>query len=70
MYAFLDSSAIMNDNTATVIIRALICEQVYTITAGGLDVGGELVGPQFHQETVIAGQCLPPPTTSSMPIGM
>ena len=59
----------MNDNTATVTIRPLICEQEYTITAGGLDGGDNLVGPRFHQETVTAGPCPVSLTTSSVSTG-
>ena len=57
------SPAIMN-GMATVTISQLICEQMYTITAGGITNDGQLVGPRFRRETISASSCPPMPTTS------
>ena len=60
------SPAIMN-GMATVTVSQLICEQMYTVTAGGIimDPGYELIGSRFCIETISASSCPPMPTTSS-----
>ena len=58
------SPAIMN-GMATVTISQLICEQMYTITAGGITNDSQLVGPRFRRETINASSCPPMSTTSS-----
>ena len=52
---------------ATVTISQLVCEQMYTITAGGIimDPDYELIGPQFRRETISAPACPLTPTFSS-----
>ena len=42
---------------ATVTVNGLMCGEIYTITAGGTNSSGNLVGPQFHKDTVTAGVC-------------
>ena len=67
---FKGSAAIENE-MATVTISQLVCEQMYTITAGGIimNPGYELIGPRFYAETVSAPACPIPSTTSFTPIG-
>ena len=62
---FIGSATIEDDNMATVTVSNLACEQTYTVTAGGIVIGGmderELIGPQFRQPAIVtAGPC---PTT-------
>ena len=56
---------------ATVTISQLVCEQMYTITAGGIimNLDYELIGPRFYGETISAPACPIPSTTSFTPIG-
>ena len=42
---------------ATVTVNGLMCGEMYTILAGGTNSIGNLVGPQFHKDTVTAGVC-------------
>lgn len=42
---------------ATVTVSGLMCGEIYTITAGGTNSSGDLIGPQFHKDTVTAGVC-------------
>ena len=63
-------SAAVMDIVATVSINGLVCEKIYIIIAGGVDSDGNLVGPQFHQETVTAGPCPRSSiVTTTMPTG-
>ena len=56
----------IENEMATVTISQLMCEQMYTITAGGIihNPRYKLIGPRFRIETVSAA-C---PTRSSKPI--
>ena len=56
---------------ATVTINQLMCEQMYTITAGGIIINPEyeLIGPRFRRETVSAPACPVFPTSTSTSIG-
>ena len=54
---------------AKVTFDSLVCEQTYTIAAGGVDSATELVGPRIVMETVTASACTVRLTTSSVPIG-
>ena len=53
---------------ATVTINQLMCEQMYTIIAGGI-TDNDLIGPQFQREVVSAPACPIPPTPTPTPIG-
>ena len=55
---------------ATVTVNGLQCEKTYVIIAGGVDSDGNLVGPQFYQETITVGSCpIPRVVTTTMPTG-
>ena len=41
----------------TVTVSELMCEETYEIVAGGIDDNGNLVGPRFQWESVVAGSC-------------
>ena len=67
------SAAIMND-MATVTVTGLVCEETYSIVAGGIITNGVMVdqtldGPRFHMETILASACPVVITTTMMTIG-
>ena len=67
---FLGIATIENER-ATVAIN-LMCEQMYTITAGGIAMmnsGNDLIGPRFRRETVSAPACSVSPSPSPMSNG-
>ena len=68
-----DSAAIM-DNMATVTVNGLVCEQIYSIVAGGIITNDVMMdrtldGPRFHTETITASACPVVITTTTMTTG-
>lgn len=60
---FLDSVTITDPmNMVTVTVSELMCQETYEIAAGEVDDNGDLVGPRFQRESVVAGSCQPTTT--------
>ena len=64
VYIFISSaSATLNNNDmATANLNGLVCEEMYSIIAGGVITNvammdQTLVGPRFHMETITAPAC-------------
>ena len=64
-------SGTIENEMATVTISQLICEQMYTITAGGIimDPDYKLTGPRFRRETASAPACPIMPNTPPIHTG-
>ena len=63
MYIIITSaSATIMGDMATVTVNGLVCEQTYSIVAGGIVTNDVLMvrtldGPRFHMETIVALAC-------------
>ena len=62
MYIITSASAIIVDDMARVTVTGLVCEETYSIVAGGIITNGVMMdqtldGPRFHTEIILASAC-------------